>query len=192
MAGAAVAKNSFAVLVESDEEAAEIVNRLAPEHLEVQTAEPEKLCEMINHYGALFIGPNAAEVLGDYGAGPNHTLPTGGTARSYGGLSVHTFLRLRTSLKIDDLDAARVIVQDSVDLAISEGLIGHSRAAALRLPGADLSPTPIPQSALDDPEPALRVYHRHAHVGPLLIGARAWVPTTCWLPDAVVRPVELC
>ncbi len=87
----------------------------------------------LEHYGALFLGHNAAEVLGDYGAGPNHTLPTGGTARSFGGLSVHTFLRVRTWLRIDDLAAARVITQDAEHLALLEGLHGHSRAAAMRV-----------------------------------------------------------
>ena len=133
-ARAAIEKNSFAVLVGSIAEAAEIVNRLAPEHLELHTTNAEEDAKLMKHFGALFIGKNAAEVLGDYGAGPNHTLPTGGTARSYGGLSVHTFLRCRTWLRVDDLDAARVIVQDAVDLALLEGLHGHSRAAALRLP----------------------------------------------------------
>jgi phosphoribosyl-ATP pyrophosphohydrolase/phosphoribosyl-AMP cyclohydrolase/histidinol dehydrogenase len=132
-AAVAIEKNSFAVLVSSIEEAVDISDRLAPEHLEIHTADAEKVAGMMNHYGALFIGNNAAEVLGDYGAGPNHTLPTGGTARSYGGLSVHTFLRTRTWLRIDDPEAARVIVQDAVDLALLEGLHGHSRAAALRL-----------------------------------------------------------
>ena len=95
-------RNSFAVLVDDIAIGADIANRLAPEHLEVHTADPDAIIPSLHHYGALFIGHNAAEVLGDYGAGPNHTLPTGGTARSFGGLSVHTFLRVRTWLKIDD------------------------------------------------------------------------------------------
>jgi phosphoribosyl-ATP pyrophosphohydrolase/phosphoribosyl-AMP cyclohydrolase/histidinol dehydrogenase len=92
------------VLVKDLAEAVEVSNRLAPEHLEVHTANPEALVPQLDHYGALFIGQVAAEVLGDYGAGPNHTLPTGGTARSYGGLSVHTFLRLRTWLNVTDAE----------------------------------------------------------------------------------------
>ena len=63
----------------------------------------------LKHYGGLFIGAGAAEVLGDYGAGPNHTLPTGGTARSTGGLSVFTFLRVRTWMRVDDPVAARQV-----------------------------------------------------------------------------------
>ena len=134
----AIEKNSFAVLVDSDAAAADISNRIAPEHLEVHTKEPEALAKKLDHYGALFIGGWAAEVLGDYGAGPNHTLPTGGTARSYGGLSVHTFMRQRTWLRIDDPKAAEVIVQDAVELALSEGLHAHSRAAAMRLVGKEM------------------------------------------------------
>lgn len=95
----------------------------------------DTILPMLEHYGALFVGGNAAEVLGDYAAGPNHTLPTGGTARSFGGLSVHTFLRIRTWLKVNDLKAAKGMVQDAVDLALCEGLHAHSRAAQLRLPG---------------------------------------------------------
>ena len=130
----AIVNNSFAVKVSSIVEAADIVNRLAPEHLEIHTKDAVKDAELMHHFGASFIGTMAAEVLGDYGAGPNHTLPTGGTARSYGGLSVHTFLRCRTWLRVDDCEEARVIIQDAVDLALIEGLHGHSRAAALRLP----------------------------------------------------------
>merc|ERR1712153_274274 len=62
----------------------------------VQTANAPEVAKGLQHYGGLFIGDGCAEVVGDYGAGPNHTLPTGGTARSSGGLSVFTFLRIRT------------------------------------------------------------------------------------------------
>ena len=80
----------------------------------------------------------AAEVLGDYGAGPNHTLPTGGTARSTGGLCALTFLRVRTWMRVDDMGAARTMVQDAATLGDLEGLAGHAAAARLRLKdGAD-------------------------------------------------------
>lgn len=103
-ASLAIENNSFTVVVGSLEEAVDVSNKLAPEHLEVHVKDPSAITAQLHHYGALFIGGYAAEVLGDYGAGPNHTLPTGGTARSYGGLSVHTFLRIRTWLEIDDLE----------------------------------------------------------------------------------------
>ena len=75
----------------------------------------------------------AAEVLGDYGAGPNHTLPTGGTARSTGGLCTLTFLRVRTWMRVDDLVAANTMVEDAVMLGDLEGLAGHAAAARMRL-----------------------------------------------------------
>eukprot|EP00055_Hartaetosiga_balthica_P001859 m.2068 g.2068 ORF g.2068 m.2068 type:complete len:869 (-) comp1713_c0_seq1:208-2814(-) len=129
----ALTKNSFAVITSSLEEAVDVANRIAPEHLEVHTENAMDLVPRFSHYGALFVGHHAAEVLGDYGAGPNHTLPTGGTARSFGGLSVHTFLRQRTWMRIDDLKASQELVQDAVALALIEGLHGHSRSAEQRL-----------------------------------------------------------
>lgn len=98
----AIERNSFAVITKDLGEAVEVADRLAPEHLEVHVKEASALAGRFTHYGALFVGHDSAEVLGDYGAGPNHTLPTGGTARSFGGLSVHTFLRHRTWLRVDD------------------------------------------------------------------------------------------
>jgi histidinol dehydrogenase len=87
----------------------------------------------LRHYGALFVGTAAAEVLGDYGAGPNHVLPTGGAARSAGGLSVLTFLRVRTWLAIDDPAGARELVEDAAWLGRVEGLEAHARSAERRL-----------------------------------------------------------
>merc|ERR1719162_587846 len=118
-------------------EAIAMSDKLAPEHLEIQTEDAQTVANKCNHYGGLFIGKHAAEVLGDYGAGPNHVLPTGGTARYTGGLSVHTFLRQRTWMRIDDIEAAQQQVQDSVALARLEGLEGHARAAEHRLSGQD-------------------------------------------------------
>lgn len=69
------------------------------------------VCRSCLHYGGLFIGRRAAEVLGDYGAGPNHVLPTGGTARYTGGLSVMTFLRVRTWMRIDDAQPSQPLVR---------------------------------------------------------------------------------
>jgi len=130
-AGAALA-NGGAVLVPSIEVGIEVCNRLAPEHLEVMTRDPRALAPGLAHYGALFLGAGAAEVLGDYGAGPNHVLPTGGAARFSGGLSVFTFLRVRTWIEIDDLAAAEPLLRDASALARLEGLDGHAAAAAAR------------------------------------------------------------
>lgn len=121
--------NGFAILARDLEDAAAICNDLAPEHLQLMNGPPEQLAPLLRQYGALFIGSRSAEVLGDYGAGPNHTLPTGGTARAFSGLSVLTFLNVRTWLKIDQpADLAR----DAADLARMEGLEAHARSADKR------------------------------------------------------------
>ena len=93
----------------------------------------QAIADKCDHYGGLFIGAAAAEVLGDYGIGPNHTLPTSGTARYTGGLCVMDFLRIRTYMRIDDVPASRGAVEDAVRLARIEGLEGHARAAEKRL-----------------------------------------------------------
>ena len=123
--GASIVCNNWA-------EAIETVNHLGPEHLEVQVAEPRPIIEKLNNYGALFIGSGAAEVLGDYGAGPNHVLPTSGTSRYRGGLSVFDFLRIRTWMRIDSPSDASCLYNDAEDLAGLEGLSGHGLSARLR------------------------------------------------------------
>lgn len=130
-ASAALA-NGFALLVEDIERGIQVCDRLAPEHLEVLCERSEEVAGQLRHYGGLFIGEGTAEVLGDYGAGPNHTLPTGGTARSFAGLSVYNFLRARTWMRIDDPEAAQVLVDDAVALGRFEGLEAHSRSALRR------------------------------------------------------------
>ena len=130
--------NGFAVIVRDMEEAVAVCDRLAPEHLQLCVAEAREVAPRFRHYGALFFGAvsgaGSAEVLCDYGAGPNHVLPTGGTARSIGGLSVATFLRVRTWLEIDDPDAAAALAGDAAAFARLEGLEGHARSAEKRLP----------------------------------------------------------
>ncbi|KAL7534746.1 hypothetical protein ACHAWF_004935 [Thalassiosira exigua] len=125
-------KQSFAVLCKDVDECITVSDRLAPEHLEVQTKDAQKVGELCANYGGLFVGTQCAEVLGDYGAGPNHTLPTGGTGRYTGGLSVFNFLRIRTWMRIDDRNACQHMVEDSVRMARLEGLEGHARAAEAR------------------------------------------------------------
>lgn len=126
-------RNGFAVLTKDMDEAVAVTNRVAPEHLEVQTEDAVELSKRLTAYGGLFVGFMAAEVLGDYGAGPNHVLPTSCTAKYTGGLSVHTFQRKTTWMRIDDREAAQQQVADSVLLARLEGLEGHARAAEKRL-----------------------------------------------------------
>lgn len=126
-------RNGFCVVVNDLDEGVEICNRLAPEHLELLVEDADALRPRLRHYGGLFVGASAAEVLGDYGIGPNHTLPTGGTARSSGGLSVFDFLRVRTWLRIDDAASAQEPVRDAVAMARLEGLEAHARSAERRL-----------------------------------------------------------
>ncbi len=126
-------ENGFAVVAGDLSEAIEISDRVAPEHLEVCCENAAEVGERCNHYGALFIGEGTAEVIGDYGAGPNHTLPTGGTARYTGGLSVFDFLRIRTYIKIDNPEASRPLYEDAVRLAELEGLAGHAESARRRI-----------------------------------------------------------
>jgi phosphoribosyl-ATP pyrophosphohydrolase/phosphoribosyl-AMP cyclohydrolase/histidinol dehydrogenase len=125
--------NGGAVVVRDLNEAARASDALAPEHVQVVARDAEPVAARLRHYGAVFVGAVATEVLGDYGAGPNHTLPTGGTARGGGALSVATFLRRQTSLRVVDAAAARELVEDAAWFAAAEGLEGHARAAGLRL-----------------------------------------------------------
>jgi histidinol dehydrogenase len=122
----------YAVLVDSVEEAADACNRLAPEHLEVLVGDIEDAASRLNHYGGLFLGSGAAEVFGDYGVGPNHVLPTGGNARFAAGLSVLTFLRMRTWIS-SETALEEDLIRDTAALARLEGLEGHARAAEARL-----------------------------------------------------------
>ena len=125
--------NGGVVVVASLDDGIAACDAIAPEHLQLELREAAAVAPRLAHYGALFVGPGGAEVLGDYGAGPNHVLPTGGTARSTGGLSVYSFLRVRTWLRIDDRAAARSLVEDAVWLGRAEGLEAHARAAERRL-----------------------------------------------------------
>ncbi|MFT4844120.1 MAG: histidinol dehydrogenase, partial [Candidatus Azotimanducaceae bacterium] len=100
-----------------------------PEHLELCVQAPDDLREQLTAYGSLFVGAKSAEVFGDYGAGPNHVLPTGGGSRFQAGLSVLTFLRPLTFLELQDPSLLR---GDAAMLARLEGLEGHARSAEQR------------------------------------------------------------
>jgi phosphoribosyl-ATP pyrophosphohydrolase/phosphoribosyl-AMP cyclohydrolase/histidinol dehydrogenase len=101
----------------------------SPEHLELQVKDARRWAEGIRSAGAVFIGGGSAEVFGDYGAGPNHTLPTSGAARFASGLSVMHFLRARTWLELED---PAPLSGDTAAFARIEGLEGHARAAEAR------------------------------------------------------------
>ena len=93
-------KNGIIMIADSLEDAAEAANEIAPEHLEINTADPDRLIPLLRNYGSLFIGEGSAEVFGDYVAGTNHTLPTMGAAKYTGGVSVMTFLKVCTFQRI--------------------------------------------------------------------------------------------
>ncbi len=126
-------RRGFAVVADGPEQALALCDRLAPEHLMVVGEVVEPLARRLRHYGALFVGARSAEVFGDYGAGPNHTLPTGGAARFTGGLSVYHFLRIRTWLAMAEGEDASLLAEDAASLARLEGLEAHARAALLRM-----------------------------------------------------------
>ena len=115
----------------------EIANRISPEHLAIHTARPKRVFRSLEHFGAAFVGSRSAEVFGDYGVGINHILPTGGAARSFGGLSVMSFLRSQASVTASGKKDQR-FMQDCVAFARLEGLEAHARAAELRMTGEGL------------------------------------------------------
>jgi len=114
------------------DEAPALVDRVAPEHLELALDEPDAMAARINHAGAIFLGRYAPEALGDYIAGPNHVLPTSRAARYSSGLSVFDFLK-RSSIVAASPEALRVTGPDAVTLARAEGLDAHALSITLRL-----------------------------------------------------------
>ena len=125
------------IICDTLEQAAECANKKAPEHLELamnEGAERDKIASLVHNYGSLFIGHASAEVFGDYAAGLNHTLPTSGSARFTGGLSVRVFLKTVTTLRtIEGSAGAIASAHASGVLGDAEGLAGHARAARIRL-----------------------------------------------------------
>ena len=133
---ASIAKKSWetygeVVLADSLEEALQIANDYAPEHLELNVQEPEALKEQLYNYGSLFMGENTAEVFGDYASGTNHTLPTLRAARYTGGVWVGTFLKTCTHQSMTQ-EAMRDLAPLVERMAQGEGLMGHAQAAKVR------------------------------------------------------------
>jgi histidinol dehydrogenase len=133
----AIARKSIeergAIIVSSDmDEAVELMNRIAPEHLEVMTASPMELLGSIKHAGAIFLGHYTPEPIGDYIAGPNHTLPTGGTAKFYSPLSVEHFLK-KSSLIMMSEAGVKELGEACALLAHTEGLTAHEASVRIRL-----------------------------------------------------------
>mgnify|MGYP005838324907 CR=1 FL=1 len=120
------------ILVDDLNEAVDLANKIAPEHLELQVKELELFINQLINYGSLFIGHWSAEALGDYSSGLNHILPTDRAARYTGGLSVKDFLKFHTVLKVSK-KGLQAIGQAAVSLARAEGLSGHEASVSMRL-----------------------------------------------------------
>ncbi|MBI0534643.1 histidinol dehydrogenase [Roseomonas sp. KE2513] len=132
IAGESWCRHGAVVLVRDWTEAAALTDRLAPEHLQIMTADPAGLFARIRHAGAAFLGPWCPEALGDYVAGPNHVLPTGRTARFASGLSVFDFLKRTTWIAAEEA-GLRATGPAAVALARAEGLEAHARSIAGRI-----------------------------------------------------------
>ena len=120
------------ILTRSMEEACAISNRIAPEHLEVSSSEPHRWEPLLKHAGAIFLGAFTSESLGDYCAGPNHVLPTSGTARFSSPLGVYDFQKRSSLIEVSEA-GAQVLGPIAAELAYGEGLQAHARAAQMRL-----------------------------------------------------------
>ncbi len=125
------------ILTRSMEEACAISNRIAPEHLEVSSQEPHRWEPLLRHAGAIFLGAFTSESLGDYCAGPNHVLPTSGTARFSSPLGVYDFQKRSSLIEVSE-QGAQALGRIAAELAYGEGLQAHARAAELRL-----NPVPV-------------------------------------------------
>ena len=120
------------IVVNTLTEAVELMNKIAPEHLEIMTQKPFELLPLIKHAGAIFLGKNTPEPIGDYIAGPNHTLPTGGTAKFYSPLSVDNFIKKSSIISISD-EGMNEIGKACALLAKTEGLTAHQKSVQIRL-----------------------------------------------------------
>ncbi len=129
---ASLAARGALIHVRNLDEACEIANRIAPEHLELAVADPEALLTKIRHAGAIFLGHNASEALGDYCAGPNHVLPTSRTARFSSPLGVYDFQKRSSVIGVTHA-AAQVLGRAAATLARAEGLEAHARSAEWRM-----------------------------------------------------------
>lgn len=135
----AIAHYGLVVVVESLDVAAELSNEFAPEHLELEIVEPWDILEKIRHAGAIFLGSSTPEAVGDYLAGPNHTLPTSGAARYASALSVETFLKHSSLIQYSQTALQKVAGAIDV-LATAEGLHSHAESVRLRTRGSQELP----------------------------------------------------
>jgi histidinol dehydrogenase len=137
------------ILVRNIDEAVNLTNQLAPEHLHIQTRDPEAFADRIESAGAMFLGHFTPVALGDYAAGPSHVLPTGGTARFTSGLTANDFLRCSSVLSFT-LRGMKHLAEDVVRLAEKEGLTGHAHSVSIRMSETKLPARP-PKKAVKTP-----------------------------------------
>jgi len=131
IAGRSIENYGVIIITKNIKDAVELANHIAPEHLEVMTKEPESLLPMIKNAGAIFLGEWTPETLGDYSAGPNHTLPTGGTARFSSPLGVYDFIK-RSSLLCFTKGGFSKLAETVKIIAAAEGLEAHGNAIKMR------------------------------------------------------------
>ncbi len=131
-----VRRRGAAILVSTLEQAMQIANRIAPEHLQLAVAKPRELAEQVKNAGAIFLGASSSEVLGDYVAGPNHVLPTYGTAKYASALGVYDFVKRISIVEMQHQGIGELSRAASV-LAEGEGLLAHAAAARARISGMD-------------------------------------------------------
>ncbi len=131
IAKAALTKNGLIIVTQNIMQAMELANISAPEHLEIVTEQPFAMLPFVQNAGAVFLGPYSPEPLGDYLAGPNHVLPTGGTARFYSVLNVETFMK-KTSIIAYTQEALQAVASQVITLAEAEGLEAHANAIRVR------------------------------------------------------------
>ena len=129
--------SGFIIQTKSLNESCEVVNEIAPEHLEILTEEPEKVLKQVQHAGAIFLGPYSPAVVGDYIAGPSHVLPTGGTARYFSPLSASTFIKSSQIITYtkEALEKSREHVQKLTEM---EGLVLHRISMEARFVEQDI------------------------------------------------------
>ena len=132
LAGSSLARQGKMVLVDSLEDAVELANTIAPEHLCLMVKDPWAWAGKVRHAGGVFLGPFSPEVMGDYVAGPSHVMPTGGTARYSSALSVHHFVRSMPVVGLKREEYA-TLAEAAAVIARAEGLTGHARALEVRL-----------------------------------------------------------
>ena len=132
LAGASLERQGKVILVDDMDDALELANHIAPEHLCMMVKEPWSWAGKVKHAGGVFLGPFSPEVMGDYVAGPSHVMPTGGTARFSSALSVHHFLKTMPVVGLKS-EEYRSLAKAAAVIARAEGLTGHARAVEIRL-----------------------------------------------------------